>query len=422
MALTTPFTANFSYDKMSGITPLTVQFTDETGYALSGVSGVYPNKWAWYFGDGEVSNSRNPKHQYKMDGDYSVKLVVGNTGVNEYDEKVEENAIYVYEDDFNRYAKDLSYTNTSYKFGIKPTNGIGFSENGSTYPMPSTRCGNLKLIDDYGYAHNIVLDTVDKKFYDINIYDGPSGTNQFAVWQDKTNISGVSGLDYTPTVGFGKERGEQERFFVKKVSDKINVKPYRQAYIDADGYDEHGFPDGLTFDASIYSDSDPITAKVTAQDIEFPNHEIVYDRVVDNTDTVQAELVANKAPFRIYSKQSNLIVNDKQDSPNNKLSTEDTLQLDLSDPLFWITRTTDLTDRVSGDTIDIDYSNVSGPDGRSDSALSTTESFTVSGLTNPSFLTMWHKDGYSISGVSFTEHDTQDDWILSKASNIPSTL
>ncbi|RPI37697.1 MAG: PKD domain-containing protein, partial [Methanoregulaceae archaeon] len=64
--------SGFSAEPASGITPLTVQFTDR--------SGGDPASWAWDFGDGDSTNAtaKNPVHTYTEAGTYTVTLVVSN--------------------------------------------------------------------------------------------------------------------------------------------------------------------------------------------------------------------------------------------------------------------------------------------------------------------------------------------------------
>jgi len=64
--------SGFSAEPASGITPLTVQFTDR--------SGGDPASWAWDFGDGDSTNAtaKNPVHTYTEAGTYTVSLVVSN--------------------------------------------------------------------------------------------------------------------------------------------------------------------------------------------------------------------------------------------------------------------------------------------------------------------------------------------------------
>lgn len=57
---------------MNGISPLTVQFQDQsTGYPL-------PNSWNWEFGDGTNSTLQNPVHTYRENSPTMVTLTVSN--------------------------------------------------------------------------------------------------------------------------------------------------------------------------------------------------------------------------------------------------------------------------------------------------------------------------------------------------------
>lgn len=62
--------ADFTASPTSGNAPMLVQFTD--------TSDGNPNFWAWNFGDGTMSKSRNPYHLYTKPGVYSVSLSVSN--------------------------------------------------------------------------------------------------------------------------------------------------------------------------------------------------------------------------------------------------------------------------------------------------------------------------------------------------------
>lgn len=62
----------FSADVLSGIGPLTVNFTDDS-------TGVV-DSWAWDFGDGNISNDQKPTNVYGMRGIFSVSLRAGGPG------------------------------------------------------------------------------------------------------------------------------------------------------------------------------------------------------------------------------------------------------------------------------------------------------------------------------------------------------
>ena len=69
-----PPTAGFSGTPRSGVTPLSVQFTDQSA------AGTYPiTSWSWSFGDGGSSTVQNPTHVYNSAGSYVVSLTVTTT-------------------------------------------------------------------------------------------------------------------------------------------------------------------------------------------------------------------------------------------------------------------------------------------------------------------------------------------------------
>jgi len=64
--------ANFTSDKISGCSPLTVSFQD--------ASSGNPTTWNWDFGNGGTSGNANAQTIYINPGQYAVKLVVSNSG------------------------------------------------------------------------------------------------------------------------------------------------------------------------------------------------------------------------------------------------------------------------------------------------------------------------------------------------------
>lgn len=66
--------ADFSIDISTGLTPLSVNFTDQSTPGSGTISS-----WHWTFGDGSVSNIQNPSHTYSNPGTYPVTLTVINS-------------------------------------------------------------------------------------------------------------------------------------------------------------------------------------------------------------------------------------------------------------------------------------------------------------------------------------------------------
>lgn len=77
-AVVTPVAA-FSANVTSGDLPLTAAFTD------SSANG--PTSWAWTFGDGGTSTSRNPTHTYNVAGTYTVTLTATNAAGSDVETK-----------------------------------------------------------------------------------------------------------------------------------------------------------------------------------------------------------------------------------------------------------------------------------------------------------------------------------------------
>ncbi len=66
-----PPEAEFSGTPTAGLSPLTVQFQDES-------TGGIPTSWLWDFGDGFTSTQPDPPHTYTSSGFYTVSLTVTN--------------------------------------------------------------------------------------------------------------------------------------------------------------------------------------------------------------------------------------------------------------------------------------------------------------------------------------------------------
>jgi len=67
-------TVNFGAVPRFGCLPLSVQFTDSS---IAG-SGTLQS-WTWDFGDGTLSNQRNPLHSYTTPGSFTITLTVQNS-------------------------------------------------------------------------------------------------------------------------------------------------------------------------------------------------------------------------------------------------------------------------------------------------------------------------------------------------------
>ena len=116
-----PPVASFSGSPTSGITPLTVNFTD--------TSSGQPTSWAWTFGDGGTSTAQNPSHVYTAAGTYSVTLTATNTVGSNSLTKTNYITVMPPPPDFTITASPAKQTlhkggSTSYTVTITPSNGF----------------------------------------------------------------------------------------------------------------------------------------------------------------------------------------------------------------------------------------------------------------------------------------------------------
>ncbi len=111
--------AEFTVDKVAGIKPLVVQFTDKS-------VSISELEWSWDFGDGETSTEQNPTHTYNDEGIYSVRLLIKH--LNDSSEINKEDLISVYE------AFGASFT-TDKTTGVIPLT-INFTDN--SFGSPTT--------------------------------------------------------------------------------------------------------------------------------------------------------------------------------------------------------------------------------------------------------------------------------------------
>jgi len=80
-----PPSAEFSAGGTTGVDPFSVQFNDES---LPGSGSI--TSWQWSFGDGGISSSQNPNHDYLYPGVYNVSLTIVNTyGLSDVEDKHE---------------------------------------------------------------------------------------------------------------------------------------------------------------------------------------------------------------------------------------------------------------------------------------------------------------------------------------------
>lgn len=103
----------FTFAPGEGTAPLTVRFEDTSDPGSGAIQA-----WSWDFGDGSVSNSRNPEHVYRVPGVYDVTLLITTSQGN-----------------FSVIKQDAVTVNDSNDFGA-PDEANRFTSRGVTIQLP----------------------------------------------------------------------------------------------------------------------------------------------------------------------------------------------------------------------------------------------------------------------------------------------
>lgn len=416
---------NFTVDLTEGLPPLTVVFTSTVEGEVAS-----PIKYYWQFGDGFTSIESNPQHVYRMPGIYTVKLTVT------FDDETslsETKVNYIVVTDVEN-SEDIpvDLTNKSYRYGLRPEQGYGFSENtGDAWPFPEVRSGVLKLLDDYNQVRSLVYDVNTGHFYQIDTRDGSTTTGDSYVWKDGADVSGNGGTDIQPSVKFKEDRGTFEHFYLTCQDQHFHFRPFDEDNRGESGYDSNGYPSGLTIDVNWYIDGEQTTAKATAEDITLPKHTYSTDKKVTG-NRIQTELVLNKSDVQFIRRTQYFEASDTPDGGDSRLTGENTKQENISTMSQWVTRgSTPLLERVGGDILTGTQTGLTGPDSYAESAMNLTSNVSLgnSAITSGQ-VQLWCKNSgdyvsqfNASNSVLMSQVATQDDWDLVKfEGSIPSGM
>lgn len=281
---------------------------------------------------------------------------------------------------------------------------VKFASVGGTTELNGNSYTVTKTDDD-----NFTLDSTD--------------SSDFTAWTSGGTATKV-GTDPVPKVKFGEDRGEHEHFFIHDIETHLYVRPEDETNRDATGYDSDGFVDDIEFTLNIYEDGNQSTTKASMSDVTKVG-EVIADKEA-YANRIQYEVIVNKSEVVFLARQHYFQVDDVTHDPDTIKPTEATYEENLqSNWVTWLTRNrTALRNMVDGTTLDGTATKTTGPDGKSNSAITISAAVSVANAAQASgFLMLWHKTGYTISGVSLTQYATSGSWILSYVSgSIPANL
>jgi hypothetical protein len=323
----------------------------------------------------------------------------------------------------------MSVTNKCFCLGFTPEQGVGFSEYTNYWVFPLQQTGVVKVQDSYNNERVIVLNDSDDYFYEIGLRQFNSDSSTQRIYKDKTNISGLSGYDIPTEVTFKGDIGEYEKYYLENYSNRFFVKPTNSGNIGDSDYDTYGIPSGIVFNLSINVDGYK-TISITDVNI---NNEIV-SHIKAEGSVLQSTLSSTQSDFRLVGRQQDYIVKDIQYSTENRSNDITDYQEFLSTPLLWVTRGESKgTELISLGTVS-GYTDSTGPDTRTNSAMTVSGSSIVLGSTtntSSKIFSTWISGSatfnfyngavYNLQDQTFTTHDTYGSWRLVYASGITAT-
>jgi hypothetical protein len=302
-----------------------------------------------------------------------------------------------------------------FHLGLTEPQGLGWAEvRGGDPVWPESRGSVLSVYDENSLALVVVYDEATGLPYIINPRTGPTNSRLTNTWKDKVDPNADGSGTTIPTYAkLPEHHGDKKHYDVAHAEGNLTVRPVVAS---------EGLPGTLEFDSYAYTNGST-TSTANRHDID-TDIEYTYPEAVRGK-TVQHEIRTNEAEYRVTKVEQYYVAGDNSRTSRGSVPTEATYEAELATPAVWISRGANLLlNRATGLTLATGAGTATtGPDGRSNSALTITTPVLLGNSVLASGTTMlWHKSGYTISGVTLTQHGTSGSWILSYANTSPANI
>lgn len=388
---------SFSAATVIGAAPMEVQFTDEVTTA-----GKVVVSWEWDFGDGDYSYEQNPVHVYYDSGVFSVSLVVVYSDASTDTFTITD---YIIVDTTRLVANEVCL-----RYATEHGEGYGWSEyGGDDWVRPLDDWGVFTLNDDGDNQRTIVIDANDYEVYEIDGFDRIINTKPFPLDKQLVEDSEVD-WKRRNTEDYSGE-GYEHRYLKHECS-YVHIRPQVPANKGSAGYTDSGQRTAQELSLNIYLNGDQLVPSGVIN--AFPEEgELVFSGRKTQCNRAATELCGTAGEIIIASMTDVYTSEGRAPSRERRVLTEHDIQKELSTgKVIHISRGRGTviknranSEELSGGTV----SRVTGPDGRSGSAISFDTDIDCGNdaiLTNYTII-VWNKVGSLFTGVAdYTQYST----------------
>lgn len=320
-------------------------------------------RYEWKFGDGEVSNEKNPEHVYHMAGTYVGRLTIsdniGNSWSNTFTVRVYDWDLMNIED-----GTHVAFTQKCYRLAIKANQGLGIVPwgIGGDLPFPEACIGSVRGFTKGNRMVSILLDNRSGLFYRFGVEN---------IWQDKVNQYG-QGKEINSMVRLKENIGiNGEELMIEHVESHIHMRPHNEEFKNQSGFTDKGFLNNFRVNLKIFANGDTDNPISELMHVQQYGDYIFGNRVENKRLQFQIETTASAFKFVKIKQFLNNIDKVTPDLIGGE-RVEDNYQKLFSNVDLWITRDSmkPLMNRATGNNVTGSYASlVTGPDINSNSAL-----------------------------------------------------
>ncbi len=252
--------------------------------------------------------------------------------------------------------------------------------------------------------------------------DGTDGDDYTAWTSGGTLIR--SGAFPIPSLKRPEDRGAKEHYSLEDLETHIATSPIDESARNDSGFDSDGYPTATEITLTAYKNGNPDSDQVRALDAN-RLVETVFPRNIRG-NRIQYEIAFNRPDIIFRQALHYYKVTDESADPDSASQTEGGYEDNIAQNLsVWLSRyKTPLLNLATGTLLTGTATQITGPDGKGKSAITISADVALGNvLMSSGMLVLWHKSGYTISGVSLTQYNTIGSWIMSTVSGyLPAAL